>query len=697
MSSPTIKTENPAREHLLPQDDSSGTDAAKPRLQTDDQHVPAEAAPEPPPQHFRLRALVAISIPAIVTAYYAVIWVHLVQNTPIDETVKYSTYSASLIFYSWFIIGVFALSWSKFGLVGVEAAMLLRSRFWAAPDMVAMVMHSNGTWSGPSGWYAAVRGRRFYRLWSLLALLSFLPFVAVPLSGLVFEISDGFVKTSGAANVKGRNSTTFNERFDDQTLVSRPADQAWKIATPPTIPGFGVIYTNGSVDRSEHPEFEKLPNALPLSSSIADLFLAPQAENPVAGTAWGMRVKYDCSIVKSVSEFTVLSQKPESSIMDPRYANYRKRHGINVLTPSGDNIFLWNTTIGEDGANDYYKYNVQAYFEVGFSGPVNGSRNYQEDYPDYEAGEGDKSLVLEYAAWQYRTANNEYKDDELPFNNTVAPFIQDMGTPFTRSDNGTFHVNTTFFTMKGDLVQGVPNDEPSTNSSALVALYASHDSYSRVIDVANPIGVRCVASSGLGTADLDGVTSTFRNYKRSEPFVNGTYTYGPERFGYATQWTLRDSEFYQHYVSGGLPGVQPNGNTNRYPQFVDGLSLLRSANLAYALEAFDLMYGVASGFAREWAEPGLTSSRKGKILTVASLIPGAGVGYFVLVLFCVWAAGSAGLAVWYGFRRRPAERVGGEVMLRKGADMAEEIRGDARFMGGESIYESKMLAALQGS
>lgn len=697
MSSPTVRAENPAREHLLPQDDSSsGLDTTKPRLLADDQRVPSsETLHEPSHQHYRLRALVAIFIPTVVTAYYGVIWVLLVQGTPIDEAVKYNTYSGSLIFYSWFIIGVFALSWSKFGLVGVEAAMLHRSRFWAAPDMVAMLMHSNGTWSGPSGWYAAVKGGRFYRLWTLLAVLSFLPFIAVPLSGLVFEISDGYIQTSDTPSVRGLNSSTFNERFDRHSIVSNSAENAWLIGFVPAIPGFGLIYTNESVDRSEHPDFEKLPNSLPLTESIPDLFLAPQAENPVSGTAWGMRIKYDCSVVKSVSEFTILSQKHESSIHDMACATNPGRSCISAWTPSGPVIQFRNTTNDDKRISA----NVEAYYEVASSGPQLG-RLYHEGYPDYEPGEGNTSLVLEYAVWQYRVTDNPYNDLELPFNITVAPFIEDMGHPFIKGDNDTFYVNTTFFTTKGDLVQGVPGNGTSTNSSALVALRdpeRNNTVKSRIVDVAPPIGVRCVASSGLGTADIDGVTTTFSNFQRLEPFVNQSTPFGLERFGYNAEAIVRAGEFYHHYFAGGLSGGQPWSNSHRYPQYLDGLSLLRSINLAYALDAFNLMYGITSGYKEEWLEPNLTSSREGKILSVASLIPGAAVGYLVLALFCIWAILSAGLAAWYGFRKRPADRVGGDVMLRKGADLAEEIRGDAEFMRGKSFYKSRTLTALRGS
>ncbi|KFY23940.1 hypothetical protein V493_05545 [Pseudogymnoascus sp. VKM F-4281 (FW-2241)] len=157
--------------------------------------------------------------------------------------------------------------------------------------------------------------------------------------------------------------------------------------------------------------------------------------------------------------------------------------------------------------------------------------------------------------------------------------------------------------------------------------------------------------------------------------------------------------FLTHYVSGDLPGLKPTNQTEflRYESFVDTDSLLHSINLAYALDASNLMFDITSSFKKEWIETGLTSSREGKILSVASLIPGSEVGYFVLALFCLWAALSAGLGLWYGFRRRPADRLDGYTMLRKGAEIASELKKNKEFMSGQAYHNSGTLAALPGN
>lgn len=694
----SIKTPNPANEHLLPHDDSSDwIGNAKPLPVSDEREIgerhPPGTVPEQPLRRYWVRPLVLIFIPPIVTAYYGVIWVYLLQNSPYDEIVKYRTFSGSLIFYSWFIIGVFGLSWSKFGLVGVEASML-RSRFWGPSNLVTLLMHSNGTWSSPSGWINAIVHREFHRLWCLLTFLSLLPFIALPLSGLVFEISDGYIRMSDAPSVIGRNISTFNERYDSIALdqsqfstIKAPAQSQWLIGSAPTIPGIGVVFTGESVNRSNHSVFKNLPNRLPLTESIPDLFLAPQADKPVSGKAWGLRFKYDCSIVRSASEFTLLVQKSASSINDDSWC----KDCLELRTPSGDAIFLWDTISNIDSTG----LNTHAYFEIGTSGPLedkrapkDGDDKYDGNHPHFEVDEGDTSLVFEYAAWQLHVAGL-YDDGRLPFNATLEPSIDGLGTPFVKADDGTYALNKTFFAIKG-------GKNKTTDVSDLMELesFIRGSSIGDLLYAGPPIGVRCVAPSDVGTAEVDGLTSTFRDFQRSSPDFNQSFL-GSLRFGRTAQHIL-NGQFQQHFISGDMPGTTPGltEQSRRRGSFIDPESLLRSVNLAYALDASNLLYDITSGFGKEWLERGLTSSREGKILSVASLIPGAAVGYFVLALFCIWAALSAGLGLWYGFQRRPADRLDGYTMLRKGADMADELKENDEFMDGRPYHGSGTLPAL---
>ncbi|KFY47809.1 hypothetical protein V496_10436 [Pseudogymnoascus sp. VKM F-4515 (FW-2607)] len=698
---PSNEAPDPVKGHLVHlQDSSDAISTAKPQhAAADEQELEKPRSPgtvpEQPPRLYWLRPLVLIFIPSIITIYFAVIWVHLLQNSPRDDAVNYRTFSGSLIFYSWFLIGVFGLSWAKFGLVGVEASML-RSPFWGAPNLVALLMHSNGTWSSPSGWLNAIARREFHRLWCLLTFISILPFIALPLSGLVFEISDGYIKTSDAPSVVGRNITTFNERYDaifGSSNLNVPAEEAWLTGASPVIPGLGIIFSGESINRSEHSVFDNLPNSLPLTESIPDLFLAPQADKPVSGQAWGLRFKYNCSIVRSASQFTILSQKAASAV-----SNVAVPGLVKLQTPSGDAIVLGYKVLGARGRVNSIDPNVLAYFEIGTSGSQGDSLKYDGDHPGFEADEGNGSLVVEYVAWQHR--HNPLNGDiepSLTFNSTVGPSVEGMGSPIVKASNGTYTLNSTFFALKGDLSSSASPMNANDPFDLTTMLRGS--STGEVLDAAPPIGVRCVTSSDIGTAELDGVTSTFHDFQRSSP--NGSTTLGfkgARRFGYTTNGTL-GADPSQHYISGGLPGLKPGKfeTVFRYESFIDTDSLLRSINLAHALDASNLMYDITSGFKEEWTATGLTSSREGKILSIASLIPGSEVGYFVLALFCLWAALSAGLGLWYGFQRRPADKLDGYTMLRKGADMAGELKENDEFMSGKKYHDGSTLAALPGN
>ncbi|CAI4212433.1 unnamed protein product [Parascedosporium putredinis] len=149
----------PTRNYLRCQHDSSDEIeimAAKHRHTADDQEVEEQSlegkVQKEQLQRYWTRPLAVIFIPAIITAYYGVIWYYLLQENRSDKAAKYRTFSGSVIFYSWFIVGVFGLSWSKFGLLGLETSML-NSRRWAAPNLVSVLWHSDNTWNSPSGWY----------------------------------------------------------------------------------------------------------------------------------------------------------------------------------------------------------------------------------------------------------------------------------------------------------------------------------------------------------------------------------------------------------------------------------------------------------------------------------------------------------------------------------------------------------------
>jgi hypothetical protein len=695
----SLATMNAVNEHPLQDNKSSGQ---KPRFTTDDHEIQRNGhigTVKPQQlQRYWARTLVLILIPSVVTAWYGVIWVRLVLGIESDDSAKYRTFSGSLIYYSWFLIGVFGLSWSQFGLVGVEAAML-ESQFWRAPNLVVFLMHSNTTWSSPSGWLKAIYHRQFPGLWCLLALLSILPFIAFPLSGLVFEISDGHIETSAHPFVVGRNSTSYNTGvFSDDA-----AQSAWKIGVSPTIPGFGVVYTPPGVDRTGHSCLEHVPNTLPVTESVPDMFLAPQADVPVSGRAWGLRVKYDCSIVRTASEFTILSEKPVSIFSSVQVFDQNKRPVVTLRTPSGYSIHTFNSSNTVDSVN------MWSYSEMGMSIPTTPGARYDAS-GGYDIPTGiSQSMVVEYALWQLQFRGYYDEGKIFSFNSTLGPVIEGMGSPFFVSENKTLVGNNTFFKIRGgeNFTVLEPGGSPATLNASITdlreffdptqltdyELITPADQYPEpILEVAAPIGVRCVASSGVGMATLDGATSTFRDFERVDPdHVTGG---GRGVFGHTTQDILSGTRFADFYQASHSPRELPHGSLWRYQGYVNSQALLRSVLLAYGMDALELMYSITSGFEVGWVNTNLTSSREGKILSVASLIPGHETGYLVLALFCLWSGLSVALGVVYGFRKRSSDKLDGYSMLRRGADMSEELKRDVGFLSGRSFYDNEAFQAL---
>ncbi|KFZ03946.1 hypothetical protein V502_10534 [Pseudogymnoascus sp. VKM F-4520 (FW-2644)] len=694
-------TTNPMQNYLFQRSESS---IEKPKFSIDGSEIQENGCTGTvKPQQLErywMRTLALILIPPITTGWYGVIWIRLLSGIENDDAVKYRTFSGSIIYYSWFIIGIFGLAWAQFGLLGVELAML-QTPFWKAPNLVATLMHADATWSNPSGWGKAVYHREFYRLWSLLTLLSVLPFVAFPLSGLVFEIGDGYIKTSEHPIMTGRNPTTYN----NVAISPLRTPDAWKMGLTPTIPGFGVIYTPPGLDRSKHSCLKRVPNTLPLTESIPDMFLAPQADVPVSGKAWGLRVKYECSIIRKASELTVLSEKPLSRFSKLFRASGETTYpGAILQTPSGSSIQAFNSS------SDPGSMNLWSYSEIGLSVPTDTSATYGNgSYSD--TVDISDSMVMEYVLWQLQFHSFYDKPNEtLPFDSTLGPTIEGMGSPYFLLENKTLVSNETFFKIG----QGKNFTVPRTNNGLYTTLnssttdlrdffdptqiidYEFRQFTEAIIEVAAPIGVRCVVYSVPGTATLDGVTSTFSNFSRvnPEPQVQGQ---PGGVLGNMAQQILFGTRFDDFYQPSHLTGLTKfYGNMGRYLRYIPSPALLQSVLLAYGVDALERMYGLTLGAGPEWENTDLTSSDKGKILTIATLIPGRWAGYLVLGLFCLWSVLSVVLGLVYGFRKRPSDRLDGYSMFKLGVDMADDLRHNDQFMNEESLYGNKTLQALPG-
>jgi hypothetical protein len=578
------------------------------------------------------------------------------------------------IFYSWFLAGVFGLNLSKYGLVGIEAAML-QERLWQADNAMTLMMHSGSTWSGPSGWYNSLlnfvlrrKDGRVGLLWSLLAFISAMSFIALPLSGLSMELADGYVESREHPMVIGRTFENFNFRqYRDRN--KRPLG-VWENGGAINLPLLGVAYTPPDIDRDQHDFLQRVPNSLPLKDGISELFLAQQAEVPIRGKVWGLLVGYNCSVVKSVDEFTILSQKSASIWKEGPTSDLDETDVGVLLTPSGDDIHLF----GQFGGGSLLDDNIAGYAEVGVSAfPY--KKGYDGSDPPFSREGGD---VLEYALWQISrppTYPVLAEAQGFEFDGSIDPPVAGLGHALIQSPNGSISLNLTLLSIQGD------------NAENALA-YANRTRFPSNLTLAPPIGVRCHRSSDLGYANVD--VNTFTSFNRTpDPPIDATevVTY---RFGGTALEMLRGR--YKELISSSHapPAVQVS-NAQEYQSLVKPQNLLQSILRAHAVDALNIMYDGVNSPVRAYANRDATSSRPGKVLETGVmpwLVP--------LVFFLIWAAGCAVLAVVYGFRRRWSEVLDGYSLFRFGADFADDVRDRIDFSSVDSFEDCKVLPRLPG-
>lgn len=526
------------------------------------------------------RALVGCCGPLIITAYYFLTWALYLGPTESPNGINFGRAGAQLILYSWYILGVIGLDLGEHGLVGVEASMLMDA-LWAAPNAWHIMMHGEHSWSGMDGWMNAIQSvigkrRRMTtptKLWWVLASLTVFLFVGFPLTGLTMELRDGFQISNSATEVIGQRWETFNQRSSFATLAA--AHNAWSLAVPPRVPGIGVLYTNSSANRND-PNFinlKILPNTVPTDEGVNEIFLIPQANTPILGKAWGLIVRYNCTTIKRLEDFTILSRRNASILL--RLSN--PSTATNSYDVGEFSIEVRNDTLGYSGDINY-----KIVSELGYSREVYGSDffasqnstqcyfNKSEDatngYPGLE-----HDSILELAFWQHATSNEGLIYPPLP------PSFYNFG------------IDTSVVGLNG--AYSVPGE---TDDSVIPM---------------DAIGIQCKSSSALGTAEIDGTTSTYKNFEKSDtPTVLNFYAC-PPRLSLAVpqliflgepETSIWPEDFFNSAEA--PPSLLTSGSDDGVvfvtvrPTLLQASELRRSLLRAYGTAAVQLMYNGGQGY-----------------------------------------------------------------------------------------------------
>ncbi|KAI4628055.1 hypothetical protein J4E80_002191 [Alternaria sp. BMP 0032] len=659
-----------------------------------------------PLRRFYFRTIVGILGPITVVSYLITIWRIYLASLHLDSTVAFGPPGAKWVFYSWFVAGVIGLSLSLYGLAGAEAGMLME-RTWRVEDAMRLMLHVDNTWSGPGGWMKAlnwvVQIRRVRnqhskfpsRLWFVLALPSVVVFVAWPLSGLCLEMTSGFLhgKPGQGADVIGFVQSTFNANPGGRT----PSRESYIGAR---VLGHGAVYTPENFDRSKTEFLKNVPVILPNTESVEEIFLTAQGETPIEGRAWGLLLHYDCKIIDKLSDFGLLKDRRSSLDVwgwiwiDPdleqkfndkeinKYKSYRL-HDNNTLVEVR-RVSGWDFAGRFDPDLLKWAMNIGGVIETAYQSlsPPTGSN----DEPP--------------CGW-----SNEREDP--PTSYCYHDLQEDPSKPYPGIEH-----RTTFEVL---LWQTLPASSDSMNSTIdrnIESLtYEYDDIYNAHLQA---IGASCTSSSSVGSADIDGVRSTYSNFQRSDTPVPILKNDCAKRFGAETlacTLNIKDDGWLGWlFESIGLPSPFDTSIVNAAEIAVGNLRAiaqleylqadqLRQVLLqAYSTYAIKLMYNDGRDFigsnrtSLKSHVPDLTAFVAGTVIE-----PGVMPAAVPVALFGLWALISSGLCLIYGFRRRWSAILDGHTIFRLGAELQQTYRAKLqRYSTIADIEECEALHEIPG-
>ncbi|KAE9367502.1 hypothetical protein N431DRAFT_292207, partial [Stipitochalara longipes BDJ] len=616
---------------------------------------------------FYYRTLCCIFVPPAFAAYY--IWTYITWLNPssdpvanIDRAIPNGKY----IWWSWFIIGAVGLNVSNYCLAGVEAAMITIPQL--GPQTVDQVIaHSGMLWSTLGAWkfvtaefylrifssYSGEKRSRITWLWVVLFVLSTLSWSFV-LSGLTMQTTDGYK----AGHIPGVHVVGVNSTSIDGRLAYNVISQAyglWQSGSPPTLPLRAALYTTSG---SNFVANVSAPNTLPPDAGPGGIFLAPQAETPLTGTTWGLLIKYSCSEVHNLNEFTILSRRINST--NPDFVD------LNSDVPNGPDstvAFYYNLEGGSSIVvlnNDILTVtNIGGVAEIGLSSGFD--------------------ILREMSALGYNPLNTSDSSDPTPGpQGPTYTGIDDIEIlEFLLWQGGVSFGDS--FTPVQDPISSLGNEYPNMQA----------------------IGARCTSSSVAGNAKINGLSGTFTDFVREDPpsvpdefimprfsfgapfifiqpvengsefdwvYFGDTYPFGDwpplnttepldpkfkNPINYTTiqvKWDWLEPLFDSANVPFSIAGSGSLGD-NVYSRLMEASDLKTAILFAYQHYAVQLMYNGQEAIVNAWPNTKLNPAVPWTLLTSGGGVP----PLLVLILMVIWAVGCSILGIWFGFRKRWGE------------------------------------------
>ncbi|KAF3937452.1 hypothetical protein ABW19_dt0209243 [Dactylella cylindrospora] len=597
---------------------------------------------------FYVRGALSILVPFILVAYYHmtyVRWLRFPRDSSEGWIEKGYLNDAELVNYSWFVLATFALNLGAYALAGSVASMVMTKR-WGPANARILVAVAENTWADASSWLKAtinfIKHRTFSNglLWNSLALLSILGFCSWPLTGLTMQTVEGFLMDMhihGGATVIGRNHTSFNAR-DGRTTMIRAFD-IWRLGYSPQLPLRAQLY---SPEGSQMNLNTTKPNAMPDNASIP-IFLAPQAEAPMVGRVFGLAVRYNCSVVTSIQNFTILSLRRDTT---DEFSGQLKHYGVSGNGVNGSIFF----NIGDEASEGDEIWNIKTAIEVGTTIPVANLTNVTETHFDSYIpipGQGglpglSDTVIVEVALWQNITSTN----------------------------------------FSGVVSEGFIFKEAETPIPELEGAYPGYG---------KAVGVRCIGGSDIGYADVNGAKASYSNFSPVEALPRrGTGT----RFGH---WGVKRFQNSIHHIILSSPALFFQDNStffstdwaiNLYASIeiftatsnifqdavgtagsvIQAVELKESVLRAYKSYALQMMYDGLPEAITRWELEDISLGHPTQILIRGAVSP-----EIILIMLTVWGAGISALSLIYQFSRRWTEKLDAFSMFKFGVDRPDDI------------------------
>ncbi|XP_014552916.1 hypothetical protein COCVIDRAFT_109036 [Bipolaris victoriae FI3] len=597
-------------------------------------------------RRFYFRTIAGVLGPPMILCYLVVIWQKYLVPIDPDSPVSFGPAGAKWIFYSWFVAGIIGLNLSLYGLAGAEAGMLM-DPFWRVNNAMVLMLHADNTWSGPGGWGKAIK-------W--------------------------VVRMRGTGHKQTRHP---GRLWFILALPSMVVFVAWPLS------GLCLEMTSGFVRGS--------PGSAPSVSG----FVYSDFNGSPGGRSPSKEPQPDARVPGFGAVYT-----PQG--FDRSKKNFLQQ--VPVVLPMDEGVEEIFLTAQGKTPIDGKAWGLLLHYECSIVDKLSDMRLLNQRRSSMDVW-GSKDVRKEpqgknNGLWDFKPEKWSLNIDaviETAYETLLMPNTLPRENPCTYEDVLNENSPTGYCYYNTDSIAAQDNSKMDQKRIFEVLLWQG------LIGPLSAIGVSCTSKSSVGTADINGVHSTFSNFSRTDtpiPTRRGECARSLGAETLACTLKLQENGWLRWFFdSVGAPLPIDSVQTNN-PGFIElgfrenvQLAYLQASQLrqsllkAFSSYAITLMYNDGRDFIAPdgsrlvKTNPNMTAFTAGTVITgnvMPAIIP--------IALFGFWAVTSSALCLVYGFRRRWSAMLDGHTVFRLGVELKDGYK--AKFMKHSSLAEIEECSAL---